>query len=44
MGQLCQAVPVLELEGRTALCRNRVGMLALTSAIYFAPPRLPELP
>jgi len=42
--QLCQAVPVLELDGRTTLCRNRIGMLALTSAIYFAPPRLPELP
>ena len=42
--QLCAAVPMIELDGQTTSCRNRVAMLALTSAIYFRPARLPRLP
>jgi hypothetical protein len=34
---LCAAVPVFELHGQTTYCSNRIGMLALTSAIFFAP-------
>lgn len=34
---LCATVPVLELHERTTYCSNRIGMLALTSAVYFAP-------
>ena len=37
----CAAVPLVDLDGQTTYCRNRIGMLALTSAIYFAAPRLP---
>jgi hypothetical protein len=33
----CAAVPVLDIDGQTTYCRNRIGMLALTSAIFFAP-------
>lgn len=42
--QICQAIPMLELDGQTAYCHNRVAMLAIASAIYFAPPRLQPLP
>lgn len=38
--ELCRAVPAIDLDGRTAYCHNRVAMLALSSAIYLAPPRL----
>lgn len=41
---VCAAVPVLEIDGQTTYCRNRIGMLALTSAIYFADAKLPRLP
>ena len=41
---VCAAVPVLDLHGQTTYCRNRIGMAALASAIYFQPPRLPHLP
>jgi hypothetical protein len=32
---LCAAVPVFELHEQTTYCSNRIGMLALTSAVYF---------
>lgn len=32
---LCAAVPVLELHGETTYCSNRIGMLALASAVFF---------
>lgn len=35
---VCGAVPQLELDDRTSYCDGRVGMLALTSALYFAQP------
>jgi hypothetical protein len=42
--QICQAVPFLELDGQTGYCHNRAAMLALSSAIYFQPAKLPRLP
>jgi hypothetical protein len=39
----CAAVPVLEIDGQTTYCGNRIGMLALTSAIFFADARLPRV-
>ena len=42
--QLCQAIPFLELDGQTDYCHNRAAMLALSSAIYFQPAKLPRLP
>jgi hypothetical protein len=42
--QLCQAIPFLELDGQTDYCHNRQAMLALSSAIFFQPARLPRLP
>jgi hypothetical protein len=41
---VCAAVPVLELDGQTTYCRNHIGMLGLTSALYFQPAGLPRLP
>lgn len=38
---ICAGIPVLELDGQTTYCSNRLGMLALSSAIYLAPPRVP---
>ncbi|MCW2967207.1 MAG: hypothetical protein JWM71_979 [Solirubrobacteraceae bacterium] len=35
--QLCQAVPSLDIDGETTYCRNRIAMLALSSAIYLHP-------
>lgn len=42
--QVCQSIPVLELDGQTTYCRDRIAMLALSSAIYFQPAKLPRLP
>lgn len=41
---LCAAVPVFELHGETTYCSNRIGMLALTSAVFFGPRKLPQGP
>jgi hypothetical protein len=38
--QICRAIPVIELDGQTVYCHNRIAMLALTSPIYLAPPRI----
>lgn len=42
--QICRSIPVIALDGQTSYCHNRISMLALSSAMYFAPPRLPALP
>ncbi len=42
--QVCALVPVLEIDGQTTYCRNRVAMLAVTSAMYFKRAALPPLP
>lgn len=39
--QLCRSVPVLDVDGTTTYCRDRIAMLGLSSPIYFAAPRLP---
>jgi len=39
---ICKGIPVIELDGQTTYCSNRVGMLALSSAMYLAPPRVPR--
>lgn len=41
---VCEAIPVLDLHGQTTYCKNRIGMAALSSAIYFQAARLPRLP
>jgi hypothetical protein len=42
--QICQTIPFIELDGQTDYCHNRAAMLALSSAIYFQPAKLPRLP
>lgn len=42
--QVCQAIPVIDLDGQTDYCHNRIAMLAISSAIYFRPALLPRLP
>ena len=41
--QLCQAIPLIDLDGQTDYCHNREAMLAISSAIWLAPERLPRL-
>jgi len=41
--QICAAVPMLDIDGQTTYCRNRIAMLALTSAIYLRPATLRAL-
>ncbi len=35
--QLCTVLPVADLAGETTYCKNRIAMLALTSALYVGP-------
>jgi hypothetical protein len=41
--QICAAIPAIDLDGQTTYCRNRIAMLALTSAIYLRPATLQPL-
>jgi len=41
---ICTTIPVIELDGQTDYCHNRIAMLALSSAMYFAPAKLPPMP
>src|SRR3954447_23190515 len=41
--QVCPLIPVIDLDGQTTYCRNRIAMLALTSAIYLRPATLQPL-
>jgi hypothetical protein len=41
--QVCALVPQLDLDGQTTYCRNRIAMLALTSAMYLRPATLRAL-
>jgi hypothetical protein len=41
--QICAAIPVIDIDGQTTYCRNRIAMLALTSAMYLRPATLQPL-
>src|SRR3954469_6254545 len=41
--QICAAIPLIDLDGQTTYCRNRIAMLGLTSAIDLPPAPLQPL-